>query len=342
MSRYNSSSPYKGYVLLSKVKYIRNPAKQSFSRLLDPKSTAEILSRLDALLQGNGFRQEKLGSGVNPQIMALAEKSFIERDIVCSQGHRAIYLNEPCNLLVALGGEDLITVSSVVSGLSVEEALNMASGVEELLDREVDFAYSEGIGYLSPRISRSGSGLSLSASLYLPSLRHCGMHAICSLLSEHSLALEPMFSDKDNSGDIYTLSFVPHYLADESGAQSFFSCAVTAIAEREGEVLSRLFSDKEKTVSNRARRALGALLCSDSLGEKELFEYISDIRLCHCTSKQAHASLPDIAALNYLSSEGLNCSVMASSKEKICSQDECDTARARLVRDYIEHIKEVK
>ena len=173
MSWYTSTGSSPNHVLFSKVRYIRNEAKRSFYHLLDSKRAQETLNKLNSLLTSNGFRGETIAQGISPALLSLCEKQFIERDFAYSDRPRALYLNEPCNLLVAVGGRELISISSVTSGLSVIEAENMASKAEELIDREITFAYNDKLGYLSPSPECTGSGLYFSAALYLPSLRLC-------------------------------------------------------------------------------------------------------------------------------------------------------------------------
>ncbi len=341
MSWYNTQGPDGDHVLFSKVRYIRNIAKQNFCHLIDAKRAGDVFSKLETILQKNGFRGEKLGTGATHALFSLAEKQFIDIDLIYSERQRALYLNEPCNLTVALGGENYITISSIVAGSSVDEAKNMASGAEELIDRETDLAYSESIGYLSPCISDCGSGMCFSAALYLPSLRNSDcFNMLRRDISKKGMYLEPML--RSSLGDIYILSYIPHYLSSENDASLFFSSTVSSVIQREKELLSSAYSDSLDTILNTAHRAMGAMIYSDVLSESELISYISDIRLCHALSRTSQASLPSIKDLNYLCAEGLNYSVITSSKQDCSSQDDCDRARARLVSAYIKHKNEAE
>ncbi|MGM9644790.1 MAG: hypothetical protein ACI3X1_06860 [Eubacteriales bacterium] len=341
MSWYNTQGPCPNYVLFSKVRYVRNIAKQSFCPTSDSKRRDETLSRLETILQKNGFRGEKVLSGVTPALLSLSEKQFVERDFVYSDKPRALYLNEPCNLLVALGGDNYISISSVVAGLSVSEAKNMASGAEEIIDGEIAFAYAENIGYLSPDICACGSGISFSALLYLPSVRLLNNERNYTHFLRGSMQLSPAFLHEGNPGDLYLLKYTPHYLCDESSAAAYFENTVAAIADYEKNKLISAFRDSQKELYSRARRAHGALLYSDPITESEMLNNLSQIRLSHCISPETSNPLPPVTALNFLSSEGLNCSVIASSKEPCTSQGECDSARSRFIVSYIEHKNEV-
>ena len=342
MSWYNSTGPQETHVLYTKVRYVRNPANTLFYHLADPKRSEELFAKLNSILEGNGFRQEKITECASPYLFSLAEKQLVERDIVYSEKPRSLYFNDPCNLTVALGGDNYISISSVVSGLSVNEAMNMASGVEELIDREISFAYSESIGYLSPNIRECGSGMTISVALYLPSLRLLGelSHKILSQ-SISSMSLAPMMSNESNSGDVYILNYSPHFLSDENSASAHFAQNVARLVKNEEVILSTLFKDKKQIMYDKARRALGILLYADTLSESEMLSLVSDIRLYHTLNKCAACDLPRISDLNYICAEGLNCSILLSSKEKCASVEDCDRARAALLKKYLKDKAEV-
>ncbi len=334
--------PCQNYVLFSKVRYIRNLAKHNFSHLLDQKRAQEAASKLDSILTANGFSGESTVSGVNPAILSLAERQLVERDFVYSDRQRALYLNDPCNLVIAIGGEELISISSVVAGLSVIEAKNMASEAEERIDSEMPFAYSERIGYLSPDLASCGSGITFSAALYLPSLRLQGdTEALRECLRSLGMTVTSMFAHNKNCGDLYIISYTPHFLADEDAAAVHFSDTVASIAEKEKSRLGMIFSGKDKIIYEGARRALGSLLFCESISESEMLTHLSSIRLFHCLSADNKATLPSVSELNFLSAEGLDASVTATSKEICASMEDCERIRASLLTRYIEHKSEV-
>ncbi len=343
MSWYTTSGSSPDHVLFSKVRYVRNEAKRNFYHLLDTKRAQETLNRLNSLLTSNGFRGEAVAQGISPAMLSLSEKQLVERDFVYSDRQRALYLNEPCNLLVAIGGRDLISISSVTSGLSVIEAENMASKAEELIDRETTFAYNDKLGYLSPSTASVGSGLTFSAALYLPTLKTEGeLERARQKLTPHGLSLDPMFVHVCHHPDLYLLSYTPYYLANEDAAAVFFSDAVSAAVSLEKERMGMIFKEQDRIIHDRARRSLGILLYSESITEGEMLERLSDIRLALCIIKDgASKELPSVQDVNYLCAEGLNSSVTASAKEGCTSQEECDILRAALIRRYINHKNEV-
>ncbi len=342
MSWYNTQGPCSDYVLFSKVRYIRNLANTPFYKSIDPKSASELSAKIDALLNSNGFHGEKTAAGTNVTLLSLAEKQFADPDFI-SVGDsprmtRSLYLNEPCNLIIAVGGKNIISVTSLTSGLSVTDAKNIACGAEELLDRELEFAYSDKLGYLSPYASLCGSGAELSAAIYLPSIRmENSLESYKESLSRVGISLKPMFTG-ENAGDIYIASYIPSYLSDENSAAEFFSDTVKKLADGENSRLRMLFPEMVRINEEAAYRALGTLLWTRHLSQDSLMSLMSDIRLYICLSKDGAAKeLPDISDLNFLTAEGQECSIFLSAKEKCSSVADCEAARADMVRKYIQH-----
>ena len=342
MSWYNTPGPVQTHVLYTKVRYVRNPSDINFYHLSDQDRANELFSRLNTILEGNGFRGEKINESASPYLLSLAEKQLAEKDIVFSKKPRALYFNDPCNLTVALGGDNYISISSVVSGLALNEALNMASGAEELIDREVSFAYSDTLGYLSPNCNECGSGATFSCALYLPSLRLLGEFSKKMLsLSSLSMSLSPMIQEGSNCGDVYILSYIPHYLSDENDAAAHFTNTVSRLVKKEETILNALYKDKTQNIYDKARRALGILLYSESIDENEMLTLLSDVRLYHSIGKFERSALPEINDLNYLFIEGLNYSTILTTGEKCGSMDDCNRARSAFIKKYLKDKAEV-
>ena len=336
MSWYNTVGPCPEHVLFSKVKYIRNVSRIPFYSQADSKHCEEVMNKIDKLLAAGGFKKESLGRGRLPSVLALAEKQLVDADLTESDLSRFIYLNEPCNMLVATGGRDLISIQSAVAGQAVREARNIASGAEQMLDGELDFSYSDSIGYLSRDVHKCGSGVEFSAALYLPSIRFDGNGL--SLFAEAQRVgarLYPMFSFKENEGDVYVLSYTPPYLCDEDAATDFFASLVEKMTVIEKSRERMFFPESSKIIIDCAYRALGILSCARQLSLPELLSFLSDIRLALCLGDNSLSSLPELTNLNFMLAEGQDCSVISSSTQKCLSGDDLDAMRAAFIGKYI-------
>lgn len=332
MSWFTNEGKLPKHVIFSKAGYVRNIFGLPFTKRLGEKSTASLYKKIDSILTQNGFRKETLPEGDSLHALSLAEKGFIDRDLLSATGQRAVYFNEPCSLSVAIGGKDIISIRSLLSGLAISDTRNIASGAEELLDRELEFAYYDHLGYVSATPSLCGSGAVFSSLLYLPTLRSCGeIDSIRLFCAESGARLEPAFTYPDNCGDLYTLSYSPSYLCDEGEAAEGFSSLIESIVDRESALERMIFSDSGKIIVDKAWRAYGEMLYARRLSEYDMLSLLSSIRFALCAS-DADAQLPPISAtdMNFLLGEGLNASC-ALSRQNCTSEEECQEARAEIV-----------
>ena len=334
MSWYNTEGKCPHNAIFSKTRYLRNISGLPFPRRAGEKLLEPYFAKIDSLLSKNGFRKEAIPGGDSPQLFSLAEKGFVDAEFLASESTRAIYFNEPCSLAVAVGGKDLITICSLLSGRALTETRNIASGAEELLDGEFEFAYSDNTGYISHAPALCGSGAEFSVMLYLPALSQSGQiektERFCHRLSA---TLTPAFTYPD--GDLYTLSYSPSHNQDESAAAEGFDGFVGKLIEEERALERMIFAEKSKIIIEKAWRAYGILLYARHIDEKELLSLSSDIRFAlSATDSQAKLPPVGIKDLNFMLAECLNASVIAKKGSSITEED-CRHARAEIVSGFL-------
>lgn len=333
MSWFTTEGKHPHHIIFSKTTFVRNLSGVPFTKRLSEKSADSFFKKADALLSKNGFRSELLSESDTIYSLSLAEKGFIDRGMLISSPRRAVYFNEPCSLSVSLGGRDLISISSLVSGLAMTETRNIATSAEELLDREFEFAYNEQTGYLSATPSLCGSGAVFSALLFLPALASqdeiSELRHIC---SDQGVRIEPAFTH--GGGDLYFIYHTPSHLCDEIQATEAFSSMIEAIIHRESTLEGIMTEGNGRIIVDRAWRAYGQLLYARRLDENDLLTLSSALRFA-LASTEGKAKLPPVTVkeLNLMLGECLNASITASSG---CGSDEeIATTRAETVSKMI-------
>lgn len=340
MSWFTSEGKSPRHVIRSQTRYLRNLASARFPKKAEQKLIDSFFDKAEALLAKNGFRKENLPNGALPEVAAFAEKGFIDRDLLCFEGRRSLFFNEPCSLAVSLGGNDLIGIRSLLAGSAIAETRNIASGAEELLDREFEFAYSDTLGYLSSCPALCGSGVEFSSLVYLPSLRlNKSAEALryqCALVGAR---LFPFSTDSDS--DLYLLSHSPAPFSSEANAARAFSALLSGIVENEARADRIIFAEGDKLIIDRAWRAYGVLTNARALSEGELLSLSSDLRLALAACDDSSALPPvNISVLNLLLAECLSSSVAASRRDCKSAAD-CDGARAEIIRKTLSPDKSI-
>jgi len=325
---FSDQSSYR-HVLWTKTEYIRNLAALPFRRA-DSDGERELISRADALLAGNGFRKDETVGERRLHMQSLAEKQLIEPSD-CDDG--TVYFNEPCNLSITLGGKNFITIRSVTYGSSVTESLSLASGAEEMLDREFPFSYDPKIGYLAPDIRDAGSCCSFSAALFLPAMAKLG--EVERISGQIGATIMPMYSNHGNAGDVYLLNFKPSHRVGEADAALFFDKILEQVIQHEKALERIVYADELYSLSDRAWRALGILTHAREMEESELLSLISNIRLAAllCPDDAPHQFTATIADM--LSAECLNSTVALTAEKECTSLSDCNRLRCQRIRGII-------
>lgn len=286
-------------------------------------------------MQKSGFRKEEIPAGAPIKLRSLAEKQlipyFLEASPICD-----VYFNEPCSLTICFGGKELFNICSVLSGRALSDALNIASEAEELLDGDFEFAYSDKLGYLSPTPSLCGSGAEFSALLFLPSIRQGDKDEIQFIADSFGSSLLPLFSDRENGGDLYVLSYLQAFGSDEKDEIIRFKALCDKICEKELENERIIFSHSSIITVERAYRALGCLKYARLLCEEELLRYLSDIRLSILLFPEESSELDiNVSALDRILGECLTYSILDRTGVKCRDSEECDRLRAIAVREIL-------
>ena len=333
MSWFTTEGKHPHHVIFSKTTFVRNLSGMPFTKKMGDKSIDSFFKKADALLSKNGFRSDILSESDPIYPLSLAEKGFIDNGMLTSSPRRAVYFNEPCSLSVSLGGRDLISISSLVSGLAMTETRNIAISAEELLDREFEFAYNEQTGYLSATPSLCGSGAVFSALLFLPALTsQCEIADLRRRCAELGASLEPAFIHR--GGNLYFISHTPSHLCNETHAAEGFSALIEAIIDRETTLEGIIAEGNGRIIVDRAWRAYGQMLYARLLDESDLLTLSSALRFS-LAATEGKAKLPPVTVkeLNLMLGECLNASITATSG---CNSDEeIATSRAEIVSKMI-------
>ena len=341
MSWFNTDGKMSENILFSKFTYTRNLSGLLFSGN-QPKQIADVIARVEAILKKNGFHACKIEKSAKSTAMSYCEKQYVEQDFCSFPYDKAIFFNEPCSLSVSVGGSNLINIYAILPGASVRDAYKISSSAEEMLDSELDFAYDEELGYLSPIPSMCGSGIRISCALYLPQLSRAGkIPSLCRSLSELGISLYPLFS-QGASGDIYVMTYSPAQFSREEACVDIFEKLMLDVISLEKEELKALEAGKIFNIAESGSRALGILAYAHSLSEEELISLVSEIRLClsaGCDEKLIKSISP--SSLSSITFDCLSYSLLANSRNKITSKAQLDFERAAQVRRMINSLPEV-
>ena len=338
MAWYKEDIKGDGFIIWSRVRIYRNIEGMEFCSLRSEKAASVIIHKTQRLLEENGFHNSD--GGTAESYLKYAEMGYADKGFIESLGNKALYMNEPCNLAVAVGGDDFICISSLLPSFSMEETYMSAAEVEVLIDSEMDFAYSESIGYVSPLPSHTGHGVTLSACIYLPAMSGlCEIKKVIKKANLQGYVIHPMTTYEGNACGLYIIECTPDIYTDIKVAISKLSDFLGYVISLEKEYERNVFGDNI-AVLNKAWRSVGIMEYSSSLCEEEMLSLISNIRLTHCLGCSGGLPYPiDIASLNTMQTELMNTYIYSSLETSDIKKDVCDKQRAKRFNEYIKALR---
>lgn len=325
------------HIIWSRARIYRNVDGMRFDLSLERKNLNTVIQKVGDILQKNGFHASNERG--DAAYFAYAELGYADSGFIGSDNEKVLYLNEPCNISVAVGGKDLFCIQSLLGGMDMHKALSSAKEAEELLDHEFDLAYLDGLGYVSPEIRHTGHGVQLSCAVYLPAIS--GLSELGKLEKKARLAhinMYPMTTYENNSSGIYILDLIPSPMQDTYVACDALTDFAEYIISLEKEYTRNIFDDNT-AVLNKAWRTVGIMEYCSSCTQEELLKLISSIRLTHCIGCSDKLPYPiSLRDLNCLQAQ-LMTSYLFSFADGCTTVKACDSLRADKLNEYINGAK---
>src|SRR3954465_3082676 len=100
----------------------------------------------------------------------LVERHLISREHAAKSSGSGLVLNRDETLSVMINEEDHLRMQSLLPGLQIKQAWQTIDAVDSELEGQLNFAFSNDLGYLTACPTNLGTGIRVSAMLHLPGL----------------------------------------------------------------------------------------------------------------------------------------------------------------------------
>jgi len=170
------SGPESDIVISSRVRLARNLARFPFLTRATEEQRGEIHEAIRAALDKRGLAENghcyvDLGRESSELTSRfLLERHLISRELANGEGGRGVLFNRSEMLSVMVNEEDHLRLQAIRAGFQVEEAYEDLRPIDDRLDRELGFAFSDDFGYLTACPTNVGTGMRASVMFHLPAL----------------------------------------------------------------------------------------------------------------------------------------------------------------------------
>jgi protein arginine kinase len=329
--------PESDIVISSRVRLARNLAEFPFVPRCDDVSQARIRDVLRRQIVRSEFtdqiRYVDLEESDEVDTRFLVERHLISRELAAADGPRGVAFGANEVVSIMVNEEDHLRIQALRSGLSLEDSWEEARRVDDLLEKEVPFAFHSQFGYLTSCPTNVGTGLRVSVMLHLPALVYTKqIEKVFHAVSKINLTVRGLYGEGTQaSGDFYQISNQVTLGLSEAAILENVSRVVPKIIAYERNIREHLLQESRVSLEDRVWRAFGLLTSARLISSEETMEQLSMLRLGINTSLVPELPIRAVNELFILIQPGHLQKVAGRELD----QHERDEARATFIRDRL-------
>jgi protein arginine kinase len=277
--------PESDIVMSSRVRLARNLADFPFIRKCTSKDRQSIATmverawqRLECASESEYVDVAKIGD-LDRQF--LMERQLISHELIDAEGARGVLLDRQERYSIMVNEEDHLRLQVMRSGLDLEEGWAKMTQLDDMLERELKFAYTKRFGYLTACPTNVGTGLRLSVMLHLPGLVATKqIEKVFRAMSKINVVVRGLFGEGSQfMGDFYQVSNQTTLGKTEGELIQKVKEVVPRLIEYERKAREHLLAEDRGELSDMVGRAVGILKTAKKISSEETMHYLSKVRL---------------------------------------------------------------
>ena len=272
---------YKGNIVMSRVRLARNLKGYPF-KISDVMTAKDIVKKVNrALVKADTFNLYYMSNLSEIKLEAMKERHLISQNLIDNRECGAALINQDESVSVMVNEEDVIRQQCFMRGLRLMEAYKRLDKVDNELEKNLDLAFDEKLGYLTACPTNLGTGLRASAMLFLPALTESGkIGALVKEVSKLGLTVRGQYGEgSDAEGYMYQISNEVTLGVSELEIIREVEQTVEDICRAEREEMERLYSKNQLKTMDKARKSFGVLTNALFLSYGEFLSHVAQIKL---------------------------------------------------------------
>lgn len=279
------TGPESDIVVSSRIRLARNLAQFPFPSRSDDATRGEIarlmrdrFGNLDESPPVYWFDVSAMNE-VDRQF--LVERQLISRELAEGSGARGVCINRDQNISLMVNEEDHLRMQVIHSGFSLDESWEQMNRIDDAIEAQVAFAFSERFGYLTACPTNVGTGIRVSVMLHLPALVLTKeIQKVFQALQKISLAVRGLYGEGSQAmGDFYQISNQVTLGKSEIQILANIKDVVPNIIAYERRVRNALVKENRRSLHDQISRAYGILRNAQTISSEETMHLLSSLRM---------------------------------------------------------------
>jgi len=331
---FSGTGPLADIVVSSRIRLARNLAGHKFLNSCSDEEKSEILKRLKTVLISLDLGDDVFYFSVDdaPALSRnfLVERHLISRHHAMAKGPRGVVIARREFFTAMVNEEDHLRLQVLKAGCQLSECVEQIDRIDTMIEKQVDYAFSPRLGYLTACPTNIGTGIRASVMLHLPGLVLMNeINPIIKGVNKIGLAVRGLWGEgTDAAGNMFQISNQATLGETEDTIISRLEQIVLEVEEHEKHAKERLLQQKAISLRDHVGRAYGILTHACLLNSKETLDMLSALRLGIELDLLREWSASMIDELFLLIQPGH----LQKVEGKIIGAEKRDLARARLIR----------
>lgn len=280
----NEDGAERDVVLSSRVRLARNLRNYNFPNQLPLKKKNELIEELEeklSFLEGEKYSFFKMDDFNQFERNVLQEKNLISRQHADNIEGKGLIINNDRHISIMINEEDHLRIQAFGAGLEFSKVWGRADLVDDQIESEVDYAFSDKWGYLTACPTNVGTALRASAMCHLPGLVITGrINDILGAVGKFGLTVRGVYGEGSSStGELFQVSNQITLGYSEEEIIDNLESIIYQIIEEERKSRDYLLNNDFEEIKDIVQRSLGTLKYAYKLEEKEALKYLSRLKL---------------------------------------------------------------
>jgi len=331
------NGPHNDIILSSRIRLARNIADIPFPAGLDAEKAKSVVAMVrDSLIKGD--TPMKFKDFIMHELPQLERQFLVERHLISpglskNSTSGAALISSDGTASIMVNEEDHIRIQAILPGLQIKRSWEMASNIDDMLEQQLEYAYSENWGYLTSCPTNVGTGMRASVMVHLPALNITGnMSKILQAVTHIGLTIRGLYGEgTEIVGNIFQISNQITLGRAEEEIVENLTAVTMQIIEKEKEARKILLENNRIQTEDKIWRSWGIMKNARVISSQECMKLLSDIRLG--VDMGIIENIP-IQLLNEIMIETQTASVQKHSGKEL-SAGERDIIRAEMIRNKL-------
>lgn len=329
-------------VISTRVRVARNLENYKFPSLMSIKEsedlTNEVLNAIKDSNEDENYKFFRVRDLKPRERLVFIEEHLISPGLIQNLDKSSFLIRNDERATIMINEEDHIRIQILFSGLKLNEGWELCSLIDDSLEKKIDYAYDEKLGFLTSCPTNVGTGLRASVMVHLPCLAMTGhINTIIEALRKVGLTVRGLYGEGSESlGNLYQISNQITLGESEEAIIAKLNKIIAQIVARERNTRRYLLETRKIEMEDKVYRSLGILTHSRLMSSKEAMNHLSNIKLGLDVNLIQNDKLKEIVKLMI----DIQPANIQKTLEKDMQSSERDNARALIIRKFIENMEE--